>query len=325
MAVLYLDSFAHQNTGRYVFTNGPQWFTTAGRILGFRYKGIAKRAVTPSTEIFCGVGFLFGSAGSIMSFWGDTQATQHITVMVNASGRIEVRLGSTTGTLLATGSTVITGSTWTYVEARCVLSDTVGVVQVRLNGATTNEVNYTGDTRNAGTAATIDGVDIGTTSNNSYSDWYIADTTGTVSNSWLGDTVIRPLVPAGDGDLSQLLGSDGNSVSNWQQVDELPASGADYNAGSTAGLEDTYAVTDLPSQVSRVSGVQIAALMAKSDVGTTGASIIARVAGTDYTPGAKALSTSFTEFLDVWTVNPATSAAWAAVDVNALQVGMKVT
>jgi hypothetical protein len=328
VALLYLDSFAHQTTTRYQTSNTAAggFSSTSTRIGPWRVKAVFKKAIPASAEVYAGIGFFWGAAGSILSFWGDAGAVQHVTVMVNSAGKIEVRRGSTSGTLLATGATTIPSAAWFYVEAHVTISDTVGVVQVRLNGAATNEIDFTGDTRNAGTSTNIDAVDMGTTANCSEADWYICDATGTgPANTWLGDTVVRPLVPAGDGDLSQLVGSDGNSVSNWALVDDLPASATDYVGSPTSGAEDAYALGDLPSNATAVLGVQVSATMAKSDTGAASASITARIGGTDYTTGAKTLSTTFQEFTDLLATNPATAAQWTPADVNALQVGMKVT
>lgn len=328
MSLLYLDSFAHQSTARYqsANTSAGGFNNTSGLRVGpWRVKGLFKKAIAASSEVTSGVAFFWGAAASILTFYGDSGATSHVTMMVNSSGKIEVRRGGTGGTLLAAGTTTVPSATWFYVEARVTIADSGGIVQVRLNGSTTNEIDFVGDTKNGGTATTIDAVEAGTTANCSMADWYIVNNAGSVNTGWLGDTVVRALVPTADGDLSGLTGSDGNSVSNWQQVDDLPVSATDYNGSPTSGAEDTYNITDLPTNATAVKGVQVSATMAKSDTGAAGSSVIVRVGGTDYTSGAKTLSTSYQEFLDVYDTNPGTSDAWSVAAVNALQVGMKVS
>lgn len=331
MTLLYIDGFAHQSVARYTAgssaswnTNGiangaPQNYFVLGPTLG--------RTITPSAEVFTGFRFkqFATSSGSyLFTVWGDSFTTFHLALRQATSGAIELVRGD--GTLLATGATVLTTSGWYYIETRMTIADSGGIVQVRLNGSTSNEINFTGDTKNAGTSTNIDTIRLTGNANWAYTDWYIANALGTApTNTWFGDTIVRSLPPSGDGDLSGLTGSDGNQVSNYQQVDELPPSGTDYNGSATSNAEDTYALTDLPSTSVIVYGVQLSATMAKSDAGAASASPILRLSGTDYTPGAQVLSTSYTEYTALYPTSPATSSAWTATEVNGAQVGMKVS
>ena len=330
MTLLYMDGFAHGQAGRYIAgaptlnyaqTASPR--TSNGYYATFSTGGDLKRAVTASAETFTGLGVKPTGAASLISFWGDAGATQHVTIAVNGSGLLEARRGSSAGTLLATGTTVIAANAWRYVEARVTIADSGGIVQVRVNGATTPDIDFTGDTKNAGTNTTVDAV---STSNaaSSVADWYILNALGAVKNTWLGDVAVRTLTPSGDGTSSQLVGSDGNSVNNYQQADEIPPSSADYNGSSTVGQKDTYIVTDLPAAVTTVHGVQVAALMAKSDAGAASAKVVTRVAGTDYAPDTTTLSTTYTETIKLWETSPATSTAWSVAEVNGMEIGMEV-
>jgi hypothetical protein len=335
VTLLYLDGFAHQNlAGRYMAgsavnvgggwkTDGaasaPQPYWIAGPQL--------KRAVTASTEVFTGVRFKMTSlvAGDILvQVLGDAGATTHLTVNINASGNLQLYRGSQFGTLLGAGTAVLAANAWRYVELRATIADSGGIAQVRVDGAL--DINVTGDTKNAGTATTIDAVSIGNTQASfGFTDWYVSNAAGTApANTWFGDTVVRTLVPTGDGDVSQLVGSDGNSVANWQQVDELPPNGTDYNGSPTVGNQDTYAVTDLPAGVAPV-GVQVSMKAAASDTSSAvnGISLL-RLSGTDYPGTTRALSTTYTEWLETYDKNPATSGTWTAPVVNAAQAGMRV-
>lgn len=336
MALLDIDGFAHGNTNRYAVAGGGTFGLTATpRTPGGTYWAAAgttanRRQFTAGAEIFHGFGWLSGATTTnhqICAFYGDAGATQHITLGLNVSGQLEVRRGNFGGTLIATGTTVFGLNTWVYIECRVVISDTVGVVQVRLNGSATNEINFTGDTKNAGTNSTIDGIGGPTrvaSSNEFQSDLYVCDATGSVNNTWLGDVAVRTLIPNGDGNSSQLLGSDGNSVSNYQQVDDVPYNTTDYNGSATVGQKDTYALADLPAGVTAVYGVRVNGYFAKSDAGLASAKIVTRSGGTDYAPTTRTLTTSYLEFSEIRETDPATSAAWTPANVNALQVGMEV-
>jgi hypothetical protein len=118
VTLLYVDGFAHGQTARYSGGSVTSWAqTSTPRVTGSYYVSAngsladVKRAIPATAEVFTGIGFRMGHLGNgLISFWGDSAATQHVTVMVNSSGLVEVRRGSTSGTLLATGAT---GAAWT--------------------------------------------------------------------------------------------------------------------------------------------------------------------------------------------------------------------
>lgn len=339
MALLYMDGFAHNNVNRYMATVPGQVtpLTTTPRVAGCYYiqgpntggTGTIRRSFTAASEVFTGIGFKIGALTAnrpIVAMFGDAGATQHVTVNVNALGFLELRRGTASGTLLATGTTPLSGSVWYYIEMRSTIADSGGITQVRLNGLTTNEIDYTGDTKNAGTNTTIDA--IGLTANatvaDSMADWYILNTSGSLNNTWLGDVAVRTLVPNGNGNASQLTNSSGNSTNNYTYVDEIPPSSTDYTGSATTGQADTYAMSDLPGGISTVYGLQFNATMAKSDATLGQSKIRVRSGGTNYTGTTYALSTTYQEYSELREVDPATSAQWTPSNVNGVEGGMEV-
>lgn len=308
--------------------------TSNPRLPGGYYASIGAGAniyktIPASSKVILGTGYNHGlssTAGSIL-FYGDGGVTHHITVQHNnSSGVIQILRG---GTLVASGTTVIPNYTWFYLEMSVTISDTVGEVHVRLNGSPTDEVSFIGDTKNGGTATTIDRVRFssgwaGGLGSAHLADLYILDGTGTTNNNFLGDVAVRTLSPAGNGNSSQLVGSDGNSVDNYLLVDEHPYSGTDYAGSATVGQKDTYAMSDLPVGVSSVYAVQIAGTMAKSDASLAQARYVLRSGATDYGGTTRALSTSYIGYYELYTTNPATGLAWTPTQVNAIEAGMEV-
>jgi hypothetical protein len=131
------------------FTGGAYWHTAS-----------LKKPITASADVIAGGAFNqpSGVAAPLITFASDSGATIHVVIVRNTSLHLEARLGSTSGTVLATGTATLTAAAWAQVEARCVVSDTVGVVQVRINGSATPDINFSGDTRNGGTSANVDEV-----------------------------------------------------------------------------------------------------------------------------------------------------------------------
>lgn len=337
MSLLFVEGFGggDANAGKWDVVSAnytPQ--TSTPRLPGGYYATIGAgsniyKSFTASTKIILGTGYrdtLYGTSGSIV-FYGDSGATQHITVRHNNStGYIEVLRG---GTVIGTGTTLLPNGTWFYIEISITISDTVGEVHVRLNGSLTDEVSFTGDTKNGGTASTIDRVQFssgwaGGVGSAWLADLYILNDTGTTNNNFLGDVAVRTLSPNGNGTYSQLAGSDGDSIDNYLLVDEHPYSTADYVGSSITGTKDTYTMQDLPAGVTTVYGLQVAGKMMKSDASLGQARYLVRSNSTDIGGTTRALSTSAVTYYELYENNPATTSQWTIADVNNLETGMEV-
>ncbi len=329
MALLFMDGFCDDSI-QYKWDTSSYGYTTSGadpRLPGGRYITNAAladyyKSIPATSQLFVGFG-MYAASGYAVSFYGDSGATQHITVARNTSrGILEIRRGSSGGTLLATGTTTIPRNTWCYVEVSVTISDTVGEVHVRLNGGSTDEASFTGDTKNGGTATTIDRFGVNLVGR--LSDVYILDTSGTFNNTFLGDVAVRNLVPSGNGASSQLTGSDGDKVDNYEWVDEMPFNALGYAGSATPGDLDTYAITDLGAGITTVYGVQINSRMAKTEASLAQAKLALRSGGTVYYGTTRALSTSYVGYYQLYETDPATSAQWTTGGVNAIEAGMEV-
>lgn len=351
MALLFMDGFdvgdfALKSWTTYTNDNGTASVAT-GRVSGSAVavampgSGAANRIVQiqrlipATTQITMGVAVRLtvdssGSGGFNLSLYGDSGVTQHLTLMSEPTTKaIQLRLGSMTGTVLQTSGSIMTPNAWVYLEIQATIADAGGICVVRLNGASTPIINFTGDTKNGGTATTTSMIALGSfrSQNNSaetavYDDLYILDNTGTINNTFLGDVRIASLQPNGVGTDTQLTPT--GSVTNWQNVDEIPYSTTDYNGSSTVGLRDTYTLTDLPGSVTTVHALQSNIIASKSDVTTASAKIPIRTGGNVYYGATNSLSTTYLTYSDMHSINPNTTVAWTTGDVNGLEAGMEV-
>lgn len=263
----------------------------------------------------------------ILGFLSDSGGTTHVSIVVTTTGAIRALRGGTT--LGSSSAGVVTAGAWQYVEALVTLSDTVGVVTVRVNGA--QVLNLTSqDTKNSGTKTVLDSVLVGRTSaatatDESYDDLYICNGAGSApSNTFLGDVRVRTLAPDGNGNSSQLVGSDGNSTNNYQLVDETPPDTADYVGSATSGDKDTYTFGNLTELTGTVFGVQRATYALKTDAGSRSIAHVVRSGGTDYDGSDLTLATSAAFSMSLREQDPATSAAWTISGVNNAEFGVKV-
>lgn len=337
MALLFMDGFGggDASTGKWDPSSAnytPQ--TASPRLPGSYYASYGAgsniyKTIPASSKIILGVGFsesMTGTSGTLI-FYGDGGGTAHITLQHNQStGHLEVYRGST---LIGTGMAVIPRNSWCYIEISVTISDTVGEIHVRLNGAASDEITFVGDTKNGGTATTIDMIRFsggwsGGVGSFRIADLYVLNDTGTTNNDFLGDVAVRTLSPNGNGTYSQLVGSDSDSVDNYQLVDEHPYATTDYVGSASTGDKDSYLLEDLPVGVTNVYAVQVAGKMLKSDASLGQARYIVRSGGIDYPGTTQALSTSAIGYYELYETDPATSIQWTPTGVNDLEAGMEV-
>lgn len=274
--------------------------------------------------------FVGGFSNDIMRMLGDNGVTEHI-VLRQSGGQLIVDRGSTQ--LAITTTTPVPGiNAWPYLEMKVVLGDgTSGSVEVRKDGVAIPELTLTGiDTKNAGTEAVIDAVDFGSVYNGGQpgiDDLYIATGAGDAPfNTFLGPLRVWPLAPNGNGNYSQGVGSDGNSVDNYLLVDELApnASSADHVAITTDGQKDTYALTNLTPTTGTVIGVSVGQFADKNDSGVKKFRTVVRSGGTDATGTDKTLGMgAISRFISDYPLNPVTGVAWTISEINALEVGFE--
>jgi hypothetical protein len=255
-------------------------------------------------------------------------ATAQLGLYIEADGSIVAKRGSAaSGTVLGSTSAgaVPTGS-WTQLQLRAVISDSVGVVQIRLNGSTSYALNLSSQDTNNGGGGTVNGVRLkGDTSVTMlFDDFVIWDTTGSIANSWLGDVRVDTLMPNGNGDSSQFTGSDGNSTDNYALVDAASPNGTDYVQSDTVGHQDLYALGNLSHTPASIYGVVATAAALKDDAGAREMTLECKSSSTTSSSAAKTLTTSRARYTHTFETDPATSAAWTSSGVNAAQVGVEV-
>jgi hypothetical protein len=318
--------------------------TVPGRFGGLGRSGICWGYLMPSpiaTTIVVGAAIRFGSAVTTrhivfaVSEGVSSGSVVHFAVTFEDGGHLSLRRGSTFSNITSGGTGVLTATktvlldVWSYVEMKLTVSDTVGQCIVLVNGV--EHINFSGDTQSAGTGV-INTVGIGGgfgtgTGGIASDDVYILDTTGSAPyNDFLGDVKVEATVPVGNGNSSQLVGSDGNSTDNYLLVDEIPASGTDYVGSSTVGEKDTYNFGNLATSSGQVLAVQASALAFKSDAGTANMMMVERAAsGTE----RDSVSTPLVASPGVWiTTGPQAadpdSATWTIASVNSAEFGVKV-
>lgn len=275
--------------------------------------------------LYMHIGAKVSAINGLVLAWimGDTGATTHIELIFDAAGHLYAKRGAG-GTTLASSTQTVTGSAvWYSFEIKCIIADSGGEITVKVNG--TQWLTFTGDTKNAGTATRPDTLKFSV--NNDiirYDDIVIYDASGSTLNTWTGEVCIVGLRANGNGANSVLVGSDGNSTNNYQQVDEFPFNTSDYNGSATATDLDTYDMTAV-AKTGTVIGVQLNNFAAKSDAGARSFKHVMRASGgTMVKSSAVGLSTTYTDYVGPWWETDGNGSAWTTTNLDTHEFGFEV-
>lgn len=338
MSAIFMDSVDHYATADIL----SKWDANAGfsvsasggrcNTAGFAYDGSAggglKKNIPSAATYIIGFG-LFVPAFTLdvvlASFMENT--TRHVDIVLLADGRIRARrAGSVT---LGTSTSFLTAGAYNYVEIKITISDTVGVVTVRVNGTSTGWLALTSqDTQNGGTSA-ITNIILGgeltvatpLQSPVRYDDIVILDTAGSVNNDFLGDCRVEAIFPNGAGNYAQWTPSTG---SNFQNVDEAQPNGdTDYNSSSTANQIDTFAYSNLSVSSGTVKAVAPNMWARKDDAGSRSIAAVARLSAVDATGSTILIGNTFADYQGIFETKPG-GGAWSITDVNNSEFGYKL-
>lgn len=280
-----------------------------------------------SGSVICGFGLQEDTNGSNGDWFKltDNNGVVQISLRFDSTRHIQIYRGDG-GTLLATSTFQRTLNIWNYVEVKAVIaSGTSGSVEVKFDGVVVASVTAANTQQAAYTSLLSFSVGTsisGGSANTLVDDVYALDLTGSAPyNTYLGDVVVRTALPTGAGASTGWTPSTG---ANYAQVNELPASSAQYVGASTTGLTDLYAMTDMAAG-SVILAIQNWAYAAKSDGGTPPTtSMVAKGDGgttrTDSTP--LALSVTYQHFVGpIYTTDP-DGDALTLTNFNAMQAGV---
>lgn len=342
MALLFIDGFGHYSQPyiikKYEIFNsntGTAWLDispTGGRrgdpCLRLNNGGHVAKVIDPVPTAIAGFAF-YSATGQQTTVNSYTEICSfregiyhHVTIHLTGDGTVYAYNVITTTLLGKSAPGKLQLDAWHYVEVKCTVSDTAGVVQVKIDGELILDLSAV-DTRNGGTGL-IDNVRIhGNSVNKWFDDFYICDTSGTINNDFLGDVYVDTLFPNAVGSYTQFTAS--AAADNWTLVDEATPDTADYVSSATVGAKDTYGLTNLDATERNIYGVQAMALVHKDNPNYRQSAILLKSGTTEVEGAAFTLGNGVAKYDKVLKeLDPATAAAWTATGVNALEVGTTV-
>lgn len=256
----------------------------------------------------------------------DVSNTTQVNVVYNQlTQRLEVKRGGSSTILTSVARLPV--NIYHYIELKAKIDNTVGTIDLWVNGFL--DGTFSGDTQQTANANADRFVTLGANSGSSGLAWslddiYITDDAAGLS-SIIGDPRVECLFPNGNGNSSQMVGSDGNSTDNYLLVDEAtPNDDTDYVQSSTVGDKDTYTFGDMTTTAGTVYGVQVNTRARKTDAGARKLASVARLSGTEVDSADFVLTTSYQAYSDVRETKPG-GGAWTISDVNSAEFGSKIT
>lgn len=245
-------------------------------------------------------------------------ASVHLQLEMNADGTIDVTGPGGFGTHTTTDTIAI--DTTVTIEFYGKIDASAGAYRLKINGVVANKagggtMDQSGlDTQN-GATTTINRWRLGGLNLDSYTDDHALDIVGNA----IGPGQVETLYPDGAGDLTEMTP---NAGSNWSQCDEATHDGdTSYVSNAASAKRDCYTFQNR-SVVGTPRAVQVATTV-KFTSGTPTFKNFLRIGGANHDGAITHTATSgYKTYVEVWSVNPATSLPWTDSDINSLQAGI---
>jgi len=282
---------------------------------------------TPSNEIYLGFAFrtnVFPPSHTSFCRFYDTEFAGSL-LSVNADGQLAV-WGATQQE--DSGAYELTLDTWHYIEVKMIKSSSssAGDVIVKVDGVEWINCSSGKDYLGSGAAQTNCIAFRGAAGGyNYFDDVYICDETGAQCNTFLGQVKIATIYPDGNGNTSDFVGSDSNSVDNYLLVDDTTSDDdATYSESGTPTELDLYTYGAAPSDIT-VLGVQVNSYLRKDTTGDQHlARHITRVGGSNYEGPNLYPGFDYMYHADIWELNPNGDVVWTESTINGAEFGIKV-
>jgi hypothetical protein len=270
--------------------------------------------ISPISTLYAGCLAQFGSGNTRAVRLYDSATVIATIYFDSTNSRLSIYRGDVSTYLSSSlvGSFMI--NTWYHIQFKYKPDPTNGIFQVKIDDVLA--IDYTGNTVTS-SQTTVDGFRI-EPQNYAYWDDVVLD-----DADWPGVSKIAGLAIDGAGDTTEW---DPSTGSNYQCVDEIPASDTDYVSTNTVDKVDVYSLADLPAEASIIKCVAVQARARKSGDSTPqNIAMVVRppTGGTNYAGSDQALPTSYLIFQDLWEQNPYTTSAWTPAEVNSMQAGIK--
>lgn len=209
---------------------------------------------------------------------------------------------------------LIAPNNWNYIEIEFTRHASAGAFNIYKNGA----LVLSGTGLNTG-AADVNTVQFSTDVGNRYiDDFYMVD-----AATRLGECRIDTLRPTADTATKGFTPNSGSN--NFSRVSDATFDGdTSYNSATTPGAKDLFDIGDLSVVPSAIFAVQTILAARNDNTALSQLCVDIKSGATSVRGGTKTLAPTYSFYTDTLPTDPATSAAWTASAVNALQLGYEI-
>jgi len=239
-------------------------------------------------------------------------------------------------TNLGSSAAVLTSDVWHHIEFKGVFKNSIAAndVQLKIDGILEITVTTATDTQFS-TDDTITKIELESdneVAKKNFFDSFIMwdEVAGDDWNDFRGQLRIETKAADANGPDTGFNGSDGNSINNYLQSDEindLHDSDTTYNEHGAAGTKDSYNFPNMvATDIGSIVGVQVAMVSKKTDTGAADLTPFFVDGGTDKLGTEHVLTNgTYTFGSHLWDENPESVAAWTESDITTGNFGLKVT
>jgi len=258
----------------------------------------------------------------LMTLRNIANSVHHLTVLYTSTGRIEFRRGDSTGTLLATSSSVLNANVTHSISLKYTVNSTTGSFSANINGTADSGLTASGVNTQNGASADITAYYIGSSTQSPGAGTLLVNDFVVRDGSFplLGDVYVDAKVVTGPGTYQQFTPSTGTD--HAVLLDEIPPNTTDYVSSSTTGHRETNTISPLTGTPT-ILFVQAANYMYKSDAGTAIARSLIRSGATNAFGDPTTLFGSPTYYTTSFDTDPNTGVAWTVAAANAVEVGIE--
>jgi hypothetical protein len=261
------------------------------------------------------------SAGEVPIFsFNDSANGTNVLITYTTTGQLKAYRGESVTLLGSSTGPVIVANAYTHIEAKVFFSETVGTVEVRVNGVAKITLTNQDTVQNAIVSCSQVSLRNGPLQPSLYyKDFFVWDGSGTRNTNFLGMVSVYAITEASDVSLNWATSS---GATGYNLINEAPPVDTGYISAGTGPIPaaSVMSLTDLPVDVTSVKALMTIARARKTD-GGDGSLQVALKSGASTDLGAdNPLTTAFTYYYDFSEEDPATAAPWLRTAVNAANI-----
>lgn len=258
-------------------------------------------------------------------FFSDQSPPSQMQFNLSPGGGFNIKRGAITA--LRASRRHLSQDTWYHFEVKYHVDDSVGTVEVRIDGGTDSDnwINFgPGDTNNLGPDEVTSVSLLSSTRGHQFDDFYCMDTTGSRLNDFIGDNFIEMLKPDGVGNDAAWTPLAGT---NWEAVDEtIPDRDSTAVDAVDDQIEDRHTHANFSATIP--SFIHAVAVNLHAQKLVTGSRNVKALAfdGTTEGAGADKFPTvgTYTWHQHIFEDHPTGAAVWTGAEVNSGEFGYRL-